>query len=310
MKTRWPNGIACHHCGSTNVQTGAKHKSMPFRCREKECRKRFSTKTGTVMQGSNLDYQTWAIAIYLSLTSLKSVASMKLHRDLKVTQKTAWHLAHRLREAYDRDGVAFGGPVGSGRDLCGRQAKQHAEGEAQDPERTGNCGQVCGYRVERPGNKRGTGESRLFHRCPDPARLRAGQHRTGGDGVHGRGGRPIAGWRGTTTMRRSITAPASISGGQAGINGMESFLVDAQACAQGHFPQDQPETSRSVRRGVRRDAIMSGTRTRWTRWPGSSPVWRAGGSATETSPPITGSTPGRGPKWHGSPGRFSKRRVR
>ena len=54
VTTRWPNGIACHYCGSTNVQTGCQHKSMPFRCREKQCPKRFSVRTGTVMQSSKL----------------------------------------------------------------------------------------------------------------------------------------------------------------------------------------------------------------------------------------------------------------
>ena len=110
VEKRWPNGIHCPSCGSTNIQTGAAHK-MPFRCRERQCRKRFSVRLGTVMEGTNLDYQTWAVATYLCLTSLKSVSSMKLHRDLNITQKSAWHLAHRLREAYGRDGAAFEGPV-------------------------------------------------------------------------------------------------------------------------------------------------------------------------------------------------------
>ena len=108
---RWPNGPHCPSCGSTNFQSGAAHKTMPYRCREKECRKRFSVRVGTVMEASNLGFQTWAIAIYLSLTSLKSVSSMKLHRDLKITQKSAWHLAHRLREAFASGRGAFGGPV-------------------------------------------------------------------------------------------------------------------------------------------------------------------------------------------------------
>ena len=101
-ETRWPHGPACPHCGSTNAQSGASHPTMPYRCRERECRKRFSVKTGTVMQASNLGCQVWAIAIYLCLTSLKSVSSMKLHRDLEITQKSAWHLAHRLRKAGQR----------------------------------------------------------------------------------------------------------------------------------------------------------------------------------------------------------------
>ena len=108
---RWPNGIHCPHCGSTNVQTGARHKSMPYRCREKECAKRFSAKTGTVMEGSKLGFQTWMIATYLLSTSLKSVSSMKLHRDLSINQRSAWFLAHRLRVALSEEGGVFDGPV-------------------------------------------------------------------------------------------------------------------------------------------------------------------------------------------------------
>ena len=61
---------------------------MPYRCRERECRKRFSVHTATVMEVSNLGFQIWAITIYLMSTSLKDVSSMKLHRDLEITQKT------------------------------------------------------------------------------------------------------------------------------------------------------------------------------------------------------------------------------
>ena len=82
---------------------------MPYRCRD--CRKRFSVKTGTVMEGSNLGYQTWALASYLLTTNLKGVSSMKLHRDLGITQKSAWHLAHRLRKVWDDEGDEFAGPV-------------------------------------------------------------------------------------------------------------------------------------------------------------------------------------------------------
>ena len=111
VKKRWPNGIHCPHCGSDNVQTGAKHKTMPYRCREKECAKRFSTKTGTVMEGSKLGFQLWMIATYLLCTSLKSVSSMKLHRDLDINQRSAWFLAHRLRVALAQEGGIFTGPV-------------------------------------------------------------------------------------------------------------------------------------------------------------------------------------------------------
>ena len=111
VEQRWPKGPHCPHCGSTNVQSGAKHKSMPYRCREKECAKRFSAKTGTVMEGSKLGFQVWMIATYLLSTSLKSVSSMKLHRDLDINQRSAWFLAHRLRVALAQKGGLFAGPV-------------------------------------------------------------------------------------------------------------------------------------------------------------------------------------------------------
>ena len=82
IRQRWPNGICCPECGSVDVQTGCKHKTMPVRCREKVCGKKFSTKTGTVIEGSNVGYQDWIIAMFLVSTSLKGVSSMKLHRDL------------------------------------------------------------------------------------------------------------------------------------------------------------------------------------------------------------------------------------
>ena len=122
---RWPNGVACHYCGSTPVLEGAKHKTMPYRCRTKGCRKRFSVRTGTVMESSKLGFQVWAIAIYLMTTNLKGISSMKLHRELNITQRSAWFLAHRLRESMTAgdDGKPFAGPVEVDETHVGGKAK-------------------------------------------------------------------------------------------------------------------------------------------------------------------------------------------
>ena len=127
IEQRWPDGVRRPFCGSHNVQMGAKH-HMPYRCREKTCRKRFSTRSRSIMEGSNLSYKVWLTATYLITTSLKGVLSMKLSRDLGVTQKTAWFLAHRIREALDDDdGYPFMGPVEADETFVGaiRQRMPH-----------------------------------------------------------------------------------------------------------------------------------------------------------------------------------------
>ena len=102
IHTRWPDGMACPRCGSTRVSEQAKHKTMPHHCRD--CRRFFSVKIGTVMECSRLGYQIWAFAVYLFATTLKGISSMKLHRDLSVTQRTAWYLLHRIRQALRLEG--------------------------------------------------------------------------------------------------------------------------------------------------------------------------------------------------------------
>ena len=63
------------------------------------------------MEGSNLPLGKWALAAYLLTTNLKGVSSMKLHRDLGITQKSSWHMAHRIRTAWAQGDSTFSGPV-------------------------------------------------------------------------------------------------------------------------------------------------------------------------------------------------------
>ena len=130
VKSRWPAGIACSKCNSRNVQERPTRKPQPFRCRD--CRNDFSTKTGTLMQGSPLGFRVWAIALYLLSTGLKGTSSMKLYRDLDVTQKTAWYLAHRIREAWSDKNAPFAGPVEVDETFVGGKAKNmHAHKRKQ-----------------------------------------------------------------------------------------------------------------------------------------------------------------------------------
>ena len=121
-----PNGVACPKCGSVNVLTVKTRKPQPYRCRD--CRKCFSVKTGTLMQSSNLGLQTWAIALYILTTGIKGTSSMKMHRDVGVTQKTAWHLAHRIRDTWQRNTnqPQMGGPVDADETFIGgKESNKH-----------------------------------------------------------------------------------------------------------------------------------------------------------------------------------------
>ena len=110
VERRWPDGVVCPYCGSLNIQE-SQHKTMPYLCKESACAKRFSVRTKTVMESSRIGLDKWGMAMFLMSTNLKGVSSMKLHRDLGITQKSAWFMAHRLRFALASDGGPFNGPV-------------------------------------------------------------------------------------------------------------------------------------------------------------------------------------------------------
>ena len=107
---RWSDGRYCGHCGSLETSEVPSAKPMPYWC--KDCRSYFSVRTGTTIEKSRLPLRKWVFAVYLFVTSLKGVSSMKLHRDLKITQKTAWFMLQRLRESWAETGIEpFSGPV-------------------------------------------------------------------------------------------------------------------------------------------------------------------------------------------------------
>ena len=119
---RWPNGRFCGHCGSVETKPVPNAKPMPYWC--KDCKSYFSVRTGSTIENSRLPLRKWAFAVYLYVTSLKGVSSMKLHRDLKVTQKTAWFMLHRLRDAWgESDSAPFTGPVEADETYIGGKRK-------------------------------------------------------------------------------------------------------------------------------------------------------------------------------------------
>ena len=124
---RWPDGERfCPDCGSERYSIAKNRKPMPYRC--KDCRQYFSVRKGTVMQSSKLGLQKWAIAIYMMATNLKGVSSMRIHRDLGIDQRAAWHMMQRIREAFlAGDGLKMPGPVEVDETFMGgRDRNKHA----------------------------------------------------------------------------------------------------------------------------------------------------------------------------------------
>ncbi len=90
------------------------------------------------MQDSNLGYQKWGIAIYLMTVGLKGTSSMRIHRDLKITQASAWFMMQRIRQAFVDAGNSLPGPVEVDETyMGGKDANKHAD---RKPVHGNTCG--------------------------------------------------------------------------------------------------------------------------------------------------------------------------
>jgi transposase-like protein len=92
---RWKGGAYCPHCGSAKVYHFSDNRT--HKCGD--CRQRFSIKVGTVFEDTKLPLRKWFMAIWMVTSHTKGIASTQLAKDLKITQKTAWFVLHRLRHA-------------------------------------------------------------------------------------------------------------------------------------------------------------------------------------------------------------------
>ncbi|RWI93431.1 IS1595 family transposase [Mesorhizobium sp.] len=111
---RWADGVYCPHCGNSDGETihrleGKSTRPGLFQCNA--CRQHFTVTVGTVMERSKIPLAKWVLGFHLYAASKKGLSAHQLHRMLGVTYKTAWFMAHRIREAMKED-VASSGPLG------------------------------------------------------------------------------------------------------------------------------------------------------------------------------------------------------
>jgi transposase-like protein len=98
--TRWPDGAYCPFCGQQETVKKLGGKSMGpgwYHC--SDCRRKFTALVGTVMERSHIPVNKWLLAMHLMCASKKGMSAHQLHRMLGVTYKSAWFMAHRIREA-------------------------------------------------------------------------------------------------------------------------------------------------------------------------------------------------------------------
>jgi transposase-like protein len=123
----WPDGPVCPHCGVIG-HAYETNRAGVYRCAEKECRKDFTVTMKTVMERSHIALHKWLQGFYLMASSKKGVSAHQLHRTLGITYRSAWFMAHRIREAMRAGGIT---PLGGGGKVV--EADETYYGKQEDP---------------------------------------------------------------------------------------------------------------------------------------------------------------------------------
>jgi transposase-like protein len=137
---RWPKGdVCCIACGSVKVsritreKAGKNKRNRIYQCLEPECKHQFSATAGTIFHDSHLPLDKWFLAIALICEAKKGISANQLKRHLGVNYRTAWHLAHRIREAMKEGDFQLTGHVEADETYIG--PKVHRKGNPR-PKRT------------------------------------------------------------------------------------------------------------------------------------------------------------------------------
>jgi transposase-like protein len=120
---RWPDGPICPHCGSINHAYSIKPAGT-YRCAEKGCRKNFTVTMNSPMERSHIALHKWVHAFHLMCASKKGVSAHQLHRTLAITYRSAWFMAHRIRECMRDGGLE---PLGGGGSIVEADETYHGK---------------------------------------------------------------------------------------------------------------------------------------------------------------------------------------
>jgi hypothetical protein len=120
---RWPNGVICPGCGATKVSFNAARRT--WKCGSHHTKREFSIKVGTVMEDSPIGLDKWLTATWLLTNCKNGISSYEIARDVKVSQKAAWFMLHRIRLAMQDDffGSKLGGEVEADETFIGGKSR-------------------------------------------------------------------------------------------------------------------------------------------------------------------------------------------
>lgn len=163
VSLRWPQGVHCPTCGRTDVRFLATRRI--WECKEKHPRRQFSAKVGTIFEDSALPLDKWFVAIWCEANCKNGISSYELARSIGVTQKTGWHMLHRIRLAMQAGSFdKMGGEVEADETyIGGRLDFMHADKRAKYAVKSGSVGKAVVMGVLERTSGKGHSRVRVRH---------------------------------------------------------------------------------------------------------------------------------------------------